>query len=214
MGDEPDFLRAIRENPADDAPRLVYADWLDENGRPERAEFIRVCVDLIRVRQAAADAGGRDPRLAARLAHLEARKADLFYRRDPAVVGPYPRGWRCLLAPPGYDDTWYATRQATGALFLARGLGELVITRAGKWVTHGDKILAAHPVREVRLAGEPEEVTSGRDRGVRGDPARRTFPAAAVAAAARPDDESPITGLLRCRWPAVEIWHFFPAPPR
>ena len=26
------FLRAIVGRPADDAPRLVYADWLDEHG--------------------------------------------------------------------------------------------------------------------------------------------------------------------------------------
>lgn len=36
------FLQAIRDNPADDTPRLVYADWLDEHGEAERAEFIRV----------------------------------------------------------------------------------------------------------------------------------------------------------------------------
>jgi uncharacterized protein (TIGR02996 family) len=36
------FFQAIREAPADDTPRLVYADWLDENGQPERAEFIRL----------------------------------------------------------------------------------------------------------------------------------------------------------------------------
>src|SRR5262245_23073250 len=36
------FLRSIIEAPDDDAPRLVYADWLEENGDPERAEFIRV----------------------------------------------------------------------------------------------------------------------------------------------------------------------------
>jgi uncharacterized protein (TIGR02996 family) len=36
------FLSAIRENPNDDAPRLVYADWLDEHGNAARAEFIRV----------------------------------------------------------------------------------------------------------------------------------------------------------------------------
>jgi uncharacterized protein (TIGR02996 family) len=36
------FLRAIFDAPDDDLPRLVYADFLDENGDPLRAEFIRV----------------------------------------------------------------------------------------------------------------------------------------------------------------------------
>src|SRR5262245_15683829 len=36
------LLRAVCENPDDDTPRLVFADWLDENGEPERAEFIRL----------------------------------------------------------------------------------------------------------------------------------------------------------------------------
>ncbi|AMV27830.1 hypothetical protein VT84_25735 [Gemmata sp. SH-PL17] len=40
-GYEP-FLKAICENPDDDTVRLVYADWLEENGDPERAEFIRL----------------------------------------------------------------------------------------------------------------------------------------------------------------------------
>jgi uncharacterized protein (TIGR02996 family) len=35
------FLQAIRENPDDDATHLIYADWLDENDEPARAEFIR-----------------------------------------------------------------------------------------------------------------------------------------------------------------------------
>jgi uncharacterized protein (TIGR02996 family) len=35
------LFRAICEQPWEDAPRLVYADWLDENGQPERAAFIR-----------------------------------------------------------------------------------------------------------------------------------------------------------------------------
>jgi uncharacterized protein (TIGR02996 family) len=40
------FLGDILECPDDDAPRLIYADWLDENGEPERAELIRVQCDL------------------------------------------------------------------------------------------------------------------------------------------------------------------------
>jgi uncharacterized protein (TIGR02996 family) len=42
------LLAAIRAAPDDDAPRLVYADWLDEHGQPERAEFIRVQCELAR----------------------------------------------------------------------------------------------------------------------------------------------------------------------
>src|SRR5262245_24607645 len=36
------FLRAIREAPGDDVHRLVYADWLEDHGDPDRAQFIRV----------------------------------------------------------------------------------------------------------------------------------------------------------------------------
>jgi uncharacterized protein (TIGR02996 family) len=48
MPDAEAFLRAIIENPDDDSPRLIYADWLDENGDPDRAEFIRVQIALAR----------------------------------------------------------------------------------------------------------------------------------------------------------------------
>src|SRR5262245_29752123 len=37
------FLAAIRAEPEEDAPRLVFADWLDEHGDP-RAEMIRLSV--------------------------------------------------------------------------------------------------------------------------------------------------------------------------
>lgn len=41
-----DFLTQIRDNPDDDIPRLVYADWLEETGDTDRAEFIRVQCEL------------------------------------------------------------------------------------------------------------------------------------------------------------------------
>jgi uncharacterized protein (TIGR02996 family) len=40
------FLDAIIEDPEDDTPRLVYADWLDEQGESERAELIRLQIEL------------------------------------------------------------------------------------------------------------------------------------------------------------------------
>jgi uncharacterized protein (TIGR02996 family) len=42
-GYEP-FLQTVLENPADDGARLVYADWLEEQGDP-RGEFIRVQIE-------------------------------------------------------------------------------------------------------------------------------------------------------------------------
>ena len=42
MEDSDALYRAIVANPEDDTPRLVYADWLQENDRPEEAEFVRV----------------------------------------------------------------------------------------------------------------------------------------------------------------------------
>jgi uncharacterized protein (TIGR02996 family) len=46
MNDESAFLEAIRANPADDLPRLIFADWLDDHARTDlgvaTAEFIRL----------------------------------------------------------------------------------------------------------------------------------------------------------------------------
>lgn len=46
MTTEQAFLASIAENVEDDAPRLIYADWLEERGQHERAEFIRVQCEL------------------------------------------------------------------------------------------------------------------------------------------------------------------------
>ena len=67
------FLAAIADRPDDDLPRLVYADWLDENGDPVRAEFIRVQIELAKV-------SAFDPRHKA----LNARHLALLHaHRDP-----------------------------------------------------------------------------------------------------------------------------------
>jgi uncharacterized protein (TIGR02996 family) len=48
MNHEPGLLRAILDAPDDHAPRLVYADWLEEHGQAERADFIRLQIELAR----------------------------------------------------------------------------------------------------------------------------------------------------------------------
>jgi uncharacterized protein (TIGR02996 family) len=39
------LFRAVCEQPWDDAVRLVYADWLEEHGQPQRAAFIRFQIE-------------------------------------------------------------------------------------------------------------------------------------------------------------------------
>ena len=71
--DEQPFLDAAFERYADDRPRLVYADFLDDSGAPERAELIRVQLALARL-------GEDDPRRP----ELSDRQAELLARNRAA----------------------------------------------------------------------------------------------------------------------------------
>ena len=73
------LYRAIVRHPDDDTPRLVYADWLQENGRAEEGEFIRV-----QCRLAATDPD--DPEYPA----LLDREAELRLWLVAHVPGPRP----------------------------------------------------------------------------------------------------------------------------
>jgi uncharacterized protein (TIGR02996 family) len=47
--EEAALIRSVVAEPDSDTPRLVYADWLEEHGRAERAELIRTQCDLVRL---------------------------------------------------------------------------------------------------------------------------------------------------------------------
>jgi uncharacterized protein (TIGR02996 family) len=49
MSDEEALVRAVIDMPGDETVKLVYADWLDENGYPERAEWVRLVVEYKRL---------------------------------------------------------------------------------------------------------------------------------------------------------------------
>jgi uncharacterized protein (TIGR02996 family) len=49
MMDDRAFMQAILASPEDDAPRLVYADWLEERGESQRGEFLRADVTLAKL---------------------------------------------------------------------------------------------------------------------------------------------------------------------
>ena len=83
------LLAASRARPADDLPRLVLADWLDENGQPERAEFVRVQVE---VSHPTADGE--------RMAALKKREADLLTEHEGEWTGGYAAAVEALRQPP------------------------------------------------------------------------------------------------------------------
>ncbi|HEX3149524.1 MAG TPA: TIGR02996 domain-containing protein [Gemmataceae bacterium] len=53
--DEAAFLATITNAPFDDAPRLVYADWLQEHDEDGKAEYLRLLVQLLHPPEADAD---------------------------------------------------------------------------------------------------------------------------------------------------------------
>src|SRR4051795_602322 len=78
MSEEDGLLQAILDDPEDDAPRLVYSDWLEDHGEPNRAAFIRLQIELARL-----------PKGDSRHPPLARREAALFRRNADAWFGPF-----------------------------------------------------------------------------------------------------------------------------
>lgn len=114
----------ILENPADDQWRLIYADWCEENGQPERGEFIRVQVELAP--------------LLAKGGKLTTRQAVLIAHQETLLGQAASQDWTNL---PGYVREWQ----------WRRGFVEHVTLTAEDWIEHGDYLLGEWPIQEVTL---------------------------------------------------------------
>jgi uncharacterized protein (TIGR02996 family) len=125
MSVEGAFLQDIIDNPDEDAPRLIYADWLEEQGDPEglaRAEFIRVQIELETL-----DEPGP------RLWRLREREAELLGT------------WRAEWVPPGLREL------VLGEEFR-RGFVEGVTLTAGQFLERAEDVFRLAPVRRLRLS--------------------------------------------------------------
>ena len=78
MTTENALLAAVLAAPDDDLPRLVYADWLEENGQPERAEFIRVQCDLAKDHALDASCSGIQCQRCYEISAMRRRQANLL----------------------------------------------------------------------------------------------------------------------------------------
>jgi len=75
------LLRGVFQSPEDDTARLVLADFLEENGEPDRAQLIRLQCELAREQ-------ARSPRAR----ELDKQLRPLIARLRAAVVEPMPEG--------------------------------------------------------------------------------------------------------------------------
>ncbi len=103
------FHRAIIESPEDDAPRLIYADWLDDHGDPARAEFIRLQIEL-------ASPG------------LDVDRGFALRRREKELLDAHGDGWREPFAAehePRFSRGFISSLALTGGELLESGAGHL-----------------------------------------------------------------------------------------
>ncbi|HVK14065.1 MAG TPA: TIGR02996 domain-containing protein [Gemmataceae bacterium] len=94
MNDEAAFMAMILANPDDDAPRLVFADWLDERG-DRRAEWLRLTVRRDQLVRGLPAGEGLLVRIPARLRdHTEALR---ITRRIEKLAAVLPEAWTLRL---------------------------------------------------------------------------------------------------------------------
>lgn len=104
MSDEAGLLDAIVREPDDDLHRLVYADWLEEQGHDARAEFIRVQLERARP-------------------DTEESRLKALIRREKALLAQNGRRWakpfRPRLTRLGYRRGFVERASADAELFLS-----------------------------------------------------------------------------------------------
>lgn len=135
MNERDAFLRGIATNLYDDTPRLAFADWLDEHGEHDRAEFIRVQCEFEPI---------RDQYEIPRAAELHEREKHFGsagthqYDVARAWLGAMPQGW----------DDW----QKGASIEYRRGFPDTLALPARTFLEFGAKIRELHPtIRRVVL---------------------------------------------------------------
>jgi uncharacterized protein (TIGR02996 family) len=148
------FLEHIVSNIDDDTPRLVYADWLSENGREERAEFIRVQVE--RSRLPAWDAA----RVRLRLREEELLKlhGEKWLAELPVIEGATWQGFRRGIVAVVSFASFEAMRQSAHACRAVAPVEAITV----RWPRRSERGKASPPIaelRELHLIGRPHSET-------------------------------------------------------
>lgn len=148
-GEKEAFLRRICESPDDDAPRLIYADWLDERGDSDsrdRAEFIRVQIKLARMDGTFCLKNGNETKFGKLTKHCRCSVCKLRRVELASAIrrhGIYKR-WQEM---PTFSDSKYRRLIPQG--LFHRGFVEVVQIPLAGWLQIGTEIILRHPVKRV-----------------------------------------------------------------
>jgi uncharacterized protein (TIGR02996 family) len=128
------FLQDIVTHPEDDTPRLVFADWLDEHGDAQRAEFIRVQVELHRLD----DGSPRRAELLARQQALLAANEKAWCATLPKARGLGWKGWSRGFPEAVWINSAKVFREQAAAVFAAAPVQDLALGRqvTGRTLQH------------------------------------------------------------------------------
>jgi len=143
-----DFLPAIIVNPDDDQARLIAADWLDENGGNDRAEFIRVQIALERC--SACKPTDLMCQVCGADSPLRQREAKLLHEHRSLWL------LQTFVAGGQLDLTQQSQTLILSSRFLAdsvfrRGFVAAITCSWPDWSAGADAILKATPLKEVKL---------------------------------------------------------------
>lgn len=139
-------VRPVLADPDDDVPRLEFADWADQQGRPERAALIRAQIELSHKLKCPGWCD-HDP--------MKCRRTALEHEIDRLLQVAAKDVW-C-----GHPQFELRTRGSYGqstdhwAADVKRGFIETVQATGPAWVKHADHLVAHHPVRNAFLGGLP-----------------------------------------------------------
>ena len=125
---ERSFMRAIIERPDCDLPRLAFADWLEENGEPDRAEFCRVQIELAELERIHVQPAirklvycpGKGCETCQRVPSLRERERELLTAANTMVWGGCPALWAAGLKVSTYTLNYWddaTDRDALGMRF-------------------------------------------------------------------------------------------------
>jgi uncharacterized protein (TIGR02996 family) len=141
------FLEDICDNPDDDVPRLVFADWLEENGEEGRAQFIRLQCEQAKV--PVYERRWLELSLQARPLEKFARKAQSRRRFKWVSVGAYERGFASVVTPARlrqldqHAERFFATTPAQ-CLFARLATADVPMLAAAPWLARLSELRIGH----------------------------------------------------------------------